>query len=690
MDAAAVEETSRSRHIPVPLSLTLLDSYYQQCQHRRIQQEAQIQNMELKTYSDFKKQLAEMTAAAMSHNPKRCDKDCNMNKRSNPHDGFSGSGNTDSNSHNRSNKRMKVHDQLSPLALTSNGIGNNDANIMIDGNDVATNPALNNSNIPFAPSNWWKKGNDHIRALMTTTVTPMSAVATNSNSSCDISCSSTASDNDSNGRPKTKSASSRSPGSSSFPSPITMPRTPPRDQEPTSWLQLLGEVAASGDSRHGMINRQDRQTQQQPLDRRVSQSPRNGNRGRAYPPTSRSKPHVYDNMSSFITPSRFEHHMAFNKQAMGRTHAQPPASARPVLDPSIFSMDSAGAMAPGSHLLQQQQLHPFALAQQNPPPFYSTLNFHISQQQAPRQPVSPPGALRGEITVNGEVSPSPDVERDLEESYQEDASFGGEEGDNGSNQNRENKTNKTKDNITIVVDDDDLIFSDIVPMIPRSGSPSLKVEGFDCDDVGVDGSVDAIVSSDSSSDEMQSSKEQNSDANKSDMILKEVKFRAYQAENWTEKFEELLQFRTENGHCLVPNCHPENPALAQWTKRQRYQYKLKQEGKRSTITDERVQALEEAGFVWDSHKAVWAERLEELKSFKKEFHHCNVPSRYQRNHQLAIWVKRQRRQWKNKMNELPHCMTDDRQEALEAIGFVWDMKKEKKQKVNSSKKQVKA
>jgi len=157
---------------------------------------------------------------------------------------------------------------------------------------------------------------------------------------------------------------------------------------------------------------------------------------------------------------------------------------------------------------------------------------------------------------------------------------------------------------------------------------------------------------------------------------KQVKFRTYQAENWTEKFEELLQFRNENGHCLVPNCHPQNPALAQWTKRQRYQYKLKLDGKRSTITDERIRVLEEVGFVWDSHKAVWDERLEELREFRKEFGHCNVPSRYETNHQLAIWVKRQRRQWKNKMDSKPNCMTDERQQQLEALGFVWDMKKQ--------------
>merc|ERR1712025_1360368 len=123
---------------------------------------------------------------------------------------------------------------------------------------------------------------------------------------------------------------------------------------------------------------------------------------------------------------------------------------------------------------------------------------------------------------------------------------------------------------------------------------------------------------------------------------------------------------------------------AQWTKRQRYQYKLRMGGKRSTLTNERVEALDEAGFVWDSHKAVWSERYEELKQFRKVHGHCNVPSRYQANHQLAIWVKRQRRQWKNKMVSKPNCMTDERQSKLEALGFVWDMKKEKQMKMNQT------
>ncbi len=154
-----------------------------------------------------------------------------------------------------------------------------------------------------------------------------------------------------------------------------------------------------------------------------------------------------------------------------------------------------------------------------------------------------------------------------------------------------------------------------------------------------------------------------------------LSFRAYQAENWTEKFEELMEFRASHGHCNVPNFFPENITLAQWVKRQRYQYKLKLENKRSTMSDERAQALEDLGFVWDSHGAIWDERYQELLDYKTMKGHCNVPSRYEANRPLAIWVKRQRRQYKFYTENKTSSMTCDRIHRLEAIGFEWDLRK---------------
>jgi hypothetical protein len=156
-----------------------------------------------------------------------------------------------------------------------------------------------------------------------------------------------------------------------------------------------------------------------------------------------------------------------------------------------------------------------------------------------------------------------------------------------------------------------------------------------------------------------------------------LKFRAYQAENWTERFEELLEFRSRIGHCLVPNNFPVNPPLAQWVKRQRYQYKLKQQNKRSTMSDERVQALEEIGFVWDSHSACWDEKLEELLQYREVHGHCNVPSRFAENRQMAVWVKRQRRQYKFYCEGKASSMTEERIAILEGLGFQWDLRGKK-------------
>jgi len=156
-----------------------------------------------------------------------------------------------------------------------------------------------------------------------------------------------------------------------------------------------------------------------------------------------------------------------------------------------------------------------------------------------------------------------------------------------------------------------------------------------------------------------------------------VRFRSHQAESWMEKYEELLDFRLSNGHCLVPNQYPANPSLAEWVKRQRYQYKLKGLGKHSSMSDDRVVALEKLGFVWNSHDAVWEERLKELKQYKNLFGNTNVPSKYEPNPQLAIWIKRQRRQYKFLTEGKPSTMTPYRVGKLREINFSWSGRKPK-------------
>jgi hypothetical protein len=156
------------------------------------------------------------------------------------------------------------------------------------------------------------------------------------------------------------------------------------------------------------------------------------------------------------------------------------------------------------------------------------------------------------------------------------------------------------------------------------------------------------------------------------------RFRPYQAGQWAERFDDLCKYREQTGNCLVPHTYKDNLPLARWVKRQRYQYKLMKEEKASTMTPERVQSLEDIGFVWDSQGAAWGERLEELREFRKIYMHCNVPSNFSENPQLATWVKCQRRQYKLHSEGKPSNMTSERIDELESIGFEWLLRSYKK------------
>ena len=150
------------------------------------------------------------------------------------------------------------------------------------------------------------------------------------------------------------------------------------------------------------------------------------------------------------------------------------------------------------------------------------------------------------------------------------------------------------------------------------------------------------------------------------------RFRDYQNEAWDTKFAELCRYKDEFGHCLVPHNWIGNRQLAQWIKRQRYQYKLKTEGKHSSMTDESQSKLEQLGFVWDSQGAAWEERYRELKAFHRVNGHCNVPSMFPENPQLSVWVKCQRRQHKL-FRRGDHCsITIERMAKLDRLGFSWN------------------
>ncbi|KAG7374858.1 helicase domain protein [Nitzschia inconspicua] len=181
-----------------------------------------------------------------------------------------------------------------------------------------------------------------------------------------------------------------------------------------------------------------------------------------------------------------------------------------------------------------------------------------------------------------------------------------------------------------------------------------------------------------------------------------LRLREFQVEQWKRMYQALVLFKKENGHCSVPHNYEQNPELARWVKRQRYQFKLwSQEQRRrqaamvhgqrspgttrnpsssALMTLERVQDLLRLGFVFDSHTEGWECRYRELIEYKRLNGHCNVPVKYSANKRLASWVKSQRYQYRHCKAGICQkkgcCRTNstvlDRIRRLDAVGFDWN------------------
>jgi hypothetical protein len=119
-------------------------------------------------------------------------------------------------------------------------------------------------------------------------------------------------------------------------------------------------------------------------------------------------------------------------------------------------------------------------------------------------------------------------------------------------------------------------------------------------------------------------------------------YSSHQEDKWSVRYQELVAYKRQAGDCCVPYQWAGNAALAQWVKRQRYQRKLKQEGKHSNLSDEREDMLYKVGFIWDSRVSMWEERFHQLVEFKQKYGHCIITRKFSEYTSLSAWLKRQR------------------------------------------------
>ena len=75
-------------------------------------------------------------------------------------------------------------------------------------------------------------------------------------------------------------------------------------------------------------------------------------------------------------------------------------------------------------------------------------------------------------------------------------------------------------------------------------------------------------------------------------------FSLRQRVSWDERLAELAQYKHVHGNCNVPQQYEQNKALGKWVAKQREHYRSREQGKKSSLSDERVKQLEDIGFTW--------------------------------------------------------------------------------------------
>mmetsp|Transcript_9203 Transcript_9203/g.13821 ORF Transcript_9203/g.13821 Transcript_9203/m.13821 type:complete len:761 (+) Transcript_9203:61-2343(+) len=175
-----------------------------------------------------------------------------------------------------------------------------------------------------------------------------------------------------------------------------------------------------------------------------------------------------------------------------------------------------------------------------------------------------------------------------------------------------------------------------------------------------------------------------------------------QDKRWLRMFEELLAFRMVNGHTKVPIYYAPCQELGSWAACLWRQHRELQEGKTSNLTREKIDVLGLVGF-WGigSVKAGavpagrqassrphicqgWNSKFEQLKEYKRNFGHTNVPKNYEKNPTLANWVKTQRKNYRLLMNsnKASGAMTNERIGLLKSIGFNWVVQRRNRDSVH--------
>ena len=126
----------------------------------------------------------------------------------------------------------------------------------------------------------------------------------------------------------------------------------------------------------------------------------------------------------------------------------------------------------------------------------------------------------------------------------------------------------------------------------------------------------------------------------------------------------LKSYKEEHGDCRVPGSFKTGDGfkLGSWVNSRRQNYKAK------TLSAERIDALDQLGFIWDAAEDDFQQGLGSLKAYKEEHGDCRVPQTFKTEDgfNLGRWVGHRRREYNKKK------LSAERIDALDQLGFIWD------------------
>ena len=127
---------------------------------------------------------------------------------------------------------------------------------------------------------------------------------------------------------------------------------------------------------------------------------------------------------------------------------------------------------------------------------------------------------------------------------------------------------------------------------------------------------------------------------------------------WESQFLVLVEYKKRYGNCDVPAKWPNDTALANWTGTQR---SLRKAGR---LAKDRIDRLNEVGFVWHRLNHSWEGMFSALVKYKGSCGNLEVPPK--ENPALSRWIDRQRQARRRGK------LSRERTLRLERLGFVWD------------------